>query len=90
MTGLKATVLGHVQGVFFREFTRRHAFALGITGYVRNRSDGSVEVVAEGERASLEMLLNHLREGPPAAEVKTVEASWSEASGMHVGFSVRY
>lgn len=69
-TRLEALVQGRVQGVFFRDFTRRHARRLGLVGRVRNLSGGStVEVVAEGPRAALEELLTRLREGPPGAVV---------------------
>jgi acylphosphatase len=57
---------------------------------VRNRPDDSVEVVAEGERNKLEKLLGLLREGPPAARVREVDADWSDYTGSYSGFSVRY
>jgi len=90
LASLRATVHGRVQGVFFRDFTRQHAARLGLTGYVRNLPDGSVEVVAEGEKRNLEIVLGHLRVGPPAADVERVDISWSEHAGKYVGFSVRH
>lgn len=65
-------VIGRVQGVFFRASTRDRAERLGITGYARNRDDGSVEVVASGERAALDELDGWLHHGPPAADVERV------------------
>src|SRR5438105_7846532 len=75
---LRATVRGYVQGVFFRAFVRQAAERLGLGGYVRNQPDGSVYVVARGERAGLEELLGLLRRGPERARVSTVEHEWLE------------
>ena len=85
---------GRVQGVYFREFTRRHAIVLGLGGWVRNLSDGTtVEVVAHGPRAALEALLGHLRQGPPGASVASVDASMGPVGGPPgdrvAGFTVR-
>ena len=88
--GLLATVLGKVQGVFFRAFVEGQASALGLSGYVRNLPDGGVEVVAEGERPRLEKLLEYLRVGPPGARVDRVDTIWQACSGEYRGFSVRY
>ena len=87
---LRAIIRGRVQGVFFRDFTERNAHRLGLNGYVRNQADGSVEVVAEGDKGKLEQLLELLKEGPPAASVQGVEVSWGEPSGKFSGFAVRY
>ncbi len=86
---LTARVYGRVQGVNFRHFVWRTAQALGITGWVRNRRDGSVEVVAEGPRERLDALLAALHEGPPAARVQEVEASWGPAQGSFSEFTIR-
>ncbi len=72
-------VTGRVQGVWFRESTRRVAVPLGITGHAINLPDGSVEVLACGERAALDSLARWLREGPPLASVTGVEAEPAEA-----------
>jgi acylphosphatase len=79
-----------VQGVFFREFTRRRALALGLTGYVRNLRDGTVETMAEGPSKSLEQLLEQLRVGPPSARVDSVDHKWEDHSGEFDRFEVRY
>jgi acylphosphatase len=83
-------VHGRVQGVLFRDFTRRNATALGIRGYVRNLPDGSVEVVAEGETPVLEDLLRRLKAGPRGARVDRIETSWSDHSVGYAGFEIRY
>ena len=78
---LHAVVSGEVQGVGFRFFLIRHAEALGLRGWVRNRDDGAVELVAEGSRLDLEQLLFFAREGPRMARVTQVTADWSAAAG---------
>lgn len=90
MASLSATVRGRVQGVFFRSFVQSHARKLGLSGYVRNLPDGSVELRAEGQRARLEELAGLLRAGPPASSVKEVVADWSEYTGEYSGFHVVY
>jgi acylphosphatase len=87
---LSAIVHGRVQGVNFRYFTARRARELGLTGYVRNRWDRTVEVVAEGERAAVEKLLEFIKVGPPAARVAGVDTQWSDYSGQYKRFEVRY
>ncbi len=77
---LHATVYGRVQGVSFRFYTRDTAVALGLTGWVANRYDGSVEVVAEGPRAKLDRLLGFLQHGPPMARVDQVQFDFMPAT----------
>jgi acylphosphatase len=87
---LRALVRGRVQGVGFRAFVVWRARELALHGFARNLSDGTtVEVVAEGPRASLEALLTSLREGPPMSYVKSVDVTWGEPSGAYSGFGVR-
>ncbi len=90
LASLQAIVCGRVHGVFFRAFVSRQARQTGLTGYVRNMPDGTVEVCAEGERKRLEELVGYLKAGPPEARVEKVEASWSEYTGDYTGFNVRY
>jgi acylphosphatase len=85
-----ALVRGLVQGVNFRWYTQRRAVELGLCGFVRNLLDGSVEVVAEGERGSLDTLLDVLRVGPSAAIIESVDAEWSSPTGEFSRFEVRY
>jgi len=86
---LHAKVHGMVQGVSFRYYTLRQAQTLGVNGYVRNRWDGSVEVVAEGERDAMDKLLAWLHTGPGAAEVERVEIEWQKPRGDLRHFEVR-
>jgi len=87
---LHATVQGHVQGVFFRAHTQKKASGLGLTGFVRNLANGSVEVVAEGPKEKLDILENWLAEGPPNARVEKTEAKRETASGEFNSFEIRY
>ena len=89
MLELTATVRGRVQGVFFRAFVQHHARQLGISGYVSNLRDGSVEVRAEGAKSQLEKLAGYLRIGPPASDVKEVVTEWSAYIGEYSGFHIR-
>lgn len=90
LASLQATIYGRVQGVFFRDFTRKCAEELGLTGYVRNLPWGGVEVVAEGEKEKLAALVSYLKRGPPAAVVEKVEAGWGGYGGRYSGFEIRY
>ncbi len=78
---LHAQISGLVQGVGFRLFVVGEAQRLGVAGWVRNRWDDSVEVMAEGERRALEELLAALRRGPGRAEVEAVTDEWLPATG---------
>ena len=86
---LEARVRGRVQGVGFRYFVRREALGLGVTGWVANREDGSVECVAEGPPDVLGELLALLRAGPPGAIVDQVDVHWSAATGRFEAFAIR-
>jgi acylphosphatase len=87
---LQAIVHGRVQGVSFRYYTQLRARELGLTGYVRNLRDGSVQVVAEGPRLGTDQLLAFLHSGPPAAFVTRVETQWLQATGEFPRFEVRF
>lgn len=88
---MRAIVKGIVQGVGFRYFTVYQAQRIGgITGYVRNLRDGSVEVVAEGEREKLEQLLAQLRKGPTGAHVTGVDVFWENPTGEFTNFGIRW
>jgi acylphosphatase len=78
---LHGVVHGDVQGVGFRYFLMREAQRLGLHGWVRNRDDGTVEFVAEGERADLERLRQAAERGPRTARVDSVDGRWSAATG---------
>ncbi|WP_294946794.1 acylphosphatase [Sulfurivirga sp.] len=85
---LRAIIHGRVQGVFFRASTQKKARALGLTGWVRNLPDGTVEVLAVGPRPALEALLDWLHEGPPLARVERVDAAWAVCSKHFEGFEI--
>ena len=87
---LKAVVYGRVQGVFFRAFVSQKANELGLKGYVRNMQGGSVEVLAEGEKDKLEKLVGYLKAGPSHARVEKVVSDWTEITGNHTVFEIRY
>lgn len=90
LSRVSGIVTGIVQGVNFRWFTQRRATELGLAGYVRNRSDGSVEFVAEGTRGDLERLLDTVRVGPSMAVVENVETQWSVPTGEFYRFDIRF
>lgn len=85
---LNIRVFGQVQGVFFRDSTRRKAEELGIKGFARNESDGSVYVEAEGPEEALEKLVNWCWEGPEMAEIDKVEIEEGDIRGFD-SFQVR-
>jgi acylphosphatase len=87
---LHAYVNGWVQGVGYRYFVINNALALGLHGYVRNLSDGSVEVLAQGTRPKLERLLTLLQRGPAAAEVNEIRPHWGSPTEHLSGFHVRW
>ena len=89
MPRIHAYVRGQVQGVFFRASLVEQARSLGLTGWVRNRADGSVEVVAEGPAEGLAALADYCRQGPPGAIVRAVEVTDEPENGEFAGFSVR-
>ncbi|MCJ8499983.1 acylphosphatase [Desulfatitalea alkaliphila] len=82
-------VSGRVQGVFFREETRRAAERLGVSGWVRNRSDGTVEAVFEGPRATVEAAIDWCRQGSPMSRVADVRVTWQVEAGEPPGFVIR-
>jgi DNA ligase D-like protein (predicted 3'-phosphoesterase) len=85
---LRAVIAGSVQGIGFREGTRRRARKLGVVGWVRNEDDGTVTVHAEGEPAAVEALREFLDEGPPGATVSQVAVAEVAVEG-HEQFAIR-
>lgn len=81
---------GRVQGVFFRASTAEKARQLGITGWVMNCDDGSVEAVAEGKRAKLEDFVAWCHHGPPGAQVRTVHVVWESAKNAFDAFRIKH
>lgn len=82
------TIEGEVQGVFFRESTRRRATEAGVAGWVKNRSDGNVEAVFEGPAEAVDDLVEFCGDGPTAATVEKLDVREEEPEGL-TGFDVR-
>ena len=90
MNRVRIIVQGRVQGVYYRASARDQARRLNLSGWTRNCPDGSVELVAEGERMQLEQLIAWCHKGPSAAVVTRVEVEWQGATGEFAGFAVKY
>lgn len=88
MERIDVIVTGRVQGVAFRWHAAAHARGLGLTGWVRNRPDGSVRLVAEGPRPPLETLLVWLGRGPDRARVDHCRVTWQQATGQYDNFEI--
>jgi acylphosphatase len=84
----RAVIHGRVQGVFFRDTTRREAASRGVAGWVRNRPDGTVEAVFEGDPEAVGAMLELSRRGPRGARVDEVDVHEEEAEGLS-GFEIR-
>jgi acylphosphatase len=85
---IQMVVRGRVQGVFFRASAQREARQLGLTGWVKNRPDGSVEIVAEGEEDQVKDLLAWAQNGPTTARVDKVETKWRSYTGEFSDFRI--
>ena len=83
-------VKGLVQGVFFRQETRRKAESHGVRGWVRNLDDGRVEAVFEGEEADVKALVDFCRQGPKGAQVTDIDLEYETFSGGFQNFKVAY
>jgi acylphosphatase len=81
-------IRGRVQGVFFRAATQREARRLGVTGWVKNRTDGSVEVLAEGDEDAIKEMTMWANHGPSAARVDHVDVRWRGYTGEFPEFSI--
>ena len=84
----RVVVHGRVQGVFFRETTRRRAYRAGVAGWVRNNDDGSVEAWFEGDSDDVDVMVHFAENGPSGAYVETVDVEDVEPEGLR-GFDVR-
>ncbi|MBW2982383.1 acylphosphatase [Candidatus Woesearchaeota archaeon] len=87
---LHIIVSGRVQGVFYRLTTKRQAKILNLTGWVKNKDDGTVEIIAEGEEENLRKLIAWCRKGPLIARIDNLETKWKEYKKEFEYFSVRY
>ena len=86
----KLLIIGHVQGVGYRAFTRHAASRRGLLGGVKNLDDGRVEAEVEGIRSVIEAMIGELKIGPPGARVQAVQVEWAPASGRFTGFQIWY
>ena len=80
---------GRVQGVFYRQSTNETAVRLGLSGWVNNCPDGSVEAVFEGEKPAVDQAIEWCRQGPPSARVIDVVVNWMDFDGELDGFEAR-
>ena len=85
---VQVIVRGRVTGVFFRAAAQREARRLGITGWVKNRADGSVEMVAEGEEEGIKEIVSWAHHGPSAARVDNVDVRWRGYTGEFSDFRI--
>lgn len=85
---LQLVVRGRVQGVFFRASTQREARRLGLSGWVKNRPDGTMEVLVEGEETAIRELYSWAQKGPSAARVERVDARWRSFTGEFPDFRI--
>lgn len=87
---VELSIQGRVQGVFYRQSTKETAVRLGLSGWTKNCSDGSVLAVFEGERAAVDAAIEWCRQGPPAAMVTDIEVKWLDFMGKFEDFGIRY
>jgi len=85
---VRLIIEGRVQGVWFRDSTRREALALGVSGWARNRQDGSVEAIAEGPEDQVNKLVSWCHQGPPHAKVSRVHETQEEWKGEFDSFDI--
>ncbi len=86
----RVIVRGRVHGVFFRYSTQEMAKQLGVFGWVKNRWDGAVEAVFEGDQDRVKEMIEWCRKGPPGAYVQRVDTDWGEYLGEFDRFSITY
>lgn len=87
---IRAIVRGRVQGVFFRDYTAKEAGRLGLSGWVRNRDDGTVEAEFQGDAAEAALMVNWLHRGSPMSQVTAVDALPAIVLPGELDFVVRY
>lgn len=85
-----AVISGRVQGVFFRMETQRAAEQYGVFGWVRNKADGTVEAVFEGDRKDVEAVIDWCKKGPPRSKVNRVDVSWKDYKGAFEDFAITF
>ncbi len=83
-------ISGRVQGVFFRMETLKAAHLYGVSGWVRNKADGTVEALFEGDKTSVDLILKWCQEGSPPAKVEKTEVNWKDYTGEFKEFKIAY
>ncbi|HPA15818.1 MAG TPA: acylphosphatase [Desulfobacterales bacterium] len=86
----RVVVTGRVQGVFFRMETKRTADRWGVAGWVKNRRDGAVEAVFEGEKKNVLAIVEWCKTGPPHSKVEDIDIKWEDATEGLEGFYIKY
>src|SRR4030042_4480946 len=86
----RVIIEGRVQGVFFRHHTQETAYKLGVKGWVRNRRDGSVEALFEGDKKEIDQIIQWCHRGPSEARVMNVRTTWENYTGEFEDFSISY
>ncbi|SEM94950.1 acylphosphatase [Mesobacillus persicus] len=90
MLQLKIVVSGKVQGVGYRYFTQMKALQFGITGWVRNREDGTVEMLTTGTKETLDLFIEEIRRGNPFSTVDQIDINETEAEENYKSFAIKY
>ncbi|MFA5352023.1 MAG: acylphosphatase [Candidatus Gracilibacteria bacterium] len=85
---LELKITGKVQGVWYRDHTRKEALRLGLKGFARNETDGSVTIIATGKKEKLQQLREWCETGSPKSEVSSVEENWREDEASFAGFEI--
>ena len=88
MATARALISGFVQGVGYRAFVKKHATELGLTGWVKNLPDGRVEAILQGEKKTIEQMLELCKTGPFVAEVENVEVLWEESERSFATYEI--
>ena len=88
MSDLSMMIFGRVQGVYFRKSTEKQAVQYNVTGWIRNRKDGTVEVLAQGEEEALISLLKWCEKGPRFAKVERIDINWIKRKEVFSNFDV--
>jgi len=83
-------ISGRVQGVFYRINTKEKATKLNIGGYIKNKLDGTVNIIAEGEKNNLKELVKWCYQGSPSAKVENVDEKWEKYTGGFNNFEIKY
>jgi acylphosphatase len=86
----RVIISGKVQGVFFRMETLKAAQLHGVSGWVRNKTDGTVEALFEGDKTSIDLILEWCRKGSPPAKVEKTDVNWEDYTGEFEGFKITY